>query len=1341
MLELRQITKAYRTASLTQTALDSVSVAFRDNEFVAILGQSGSGKTTLLNVVGGLDHFDSGDLVIDGTSTKDYRDRDWDAYRNHRIGFVFQAYNLIAHQSVVENVELALTLSGVSRAERRQRALAALERVGLAAHVRKRPSQLSGGQMQRVAIARALVNDPEIVLADEPTGALDSATSVQVMDLLRQVADERLVIMVTHNPELAHQYATRIVELADGQIVADSDSYVPGAEVAQAGQAPALVEADAPGTTPELASVLPAGLGGRSQSGGAAGPEAALGSPAGPGVPGQCAPWPALQPAGGGAGEAPARGERRRRSGGGAARTRMGFLTALGLSLGNLLTKKGRTLMTSFAGSIGIIGIAAILALSTGVNAYIARTEEEALTSYPLSIQSSGMELEDPDEGAQVTDAPEGELTTTPSFAAMLRSQKSNDLASLKRFLDSDERIAAHTAAVEYRYRLTPRIYQVPGGPEDPLVQVSPDQALEPLAPAASVGPFSSIVSLDAFRQLPAATDLYEHQFDVVAERWPAGADELVLVLDSHGAMPDAYEYTLGLRDHAELDAIMERYLSGQGTGAEGAGGEQGSSQAGDEQADGEQTGVQVSEPAASPSAQPTDAGQEARTYRYEEVVGRQFSLVPASALYAYDAEHQVWTDRSEQPDVVRQAVQDGDRLTVVGVVRAQDTTTSLSPGLAYTPALTHKVIDQAAASQIVQDQRAHPDTDVFTGRPFAELAAQGGAGASSSLDFTSLFTVDGQALRSAFTIDADRLQAQMAGAAGDLSAGLGSLGNLSDAAGQGASGLAGGALAPGAGTDLSGIDLSGLDLAGAADGALDPDRLAESIDAANLAQLVRTYPELGQMDLVAAVRAALADGVIQDGAGDHLAREVLPGIIAGWPEYYAAHAGQGGGGEPGASDMPTPGGTEGPTPSGTAAPTPLATQEPDGEEDGGQAASGEPADGAATGGTGGEASAGTSGAEGTDSTPTGPDLLGLVRDYLTSQPVRDQLDQALASGRVVDSARLTENLAAALGRDPALQDVAAQVSRDVATQVTTSITDGLVPALSQAVGQAVTTQVSQAMGQALARMTAQIGQAVAAQMQATTTRLAHTLPAAISQAMSVDEGAFAQAFQPAMSQEDLAALMSTLMSTSVPTLEGNLTELGWADTARPSQIDIYPTSFADKDAVKDVLTQYNADARAAGHSERVITYTDIVGTLMSSITRIVDIISWMLIAFVSISLVVSSIMIAIITYISVLERRKEIGILRAIGASKADVRHVFNAETVIEGLLAGLLGVGVTLLLCLPANLVVDRMYDVYPIAQLPVLAGVALVAISVGLTVLAGLIPSAKAAREDPVEALRSE
>ena len=557
MLELKEIVKAYQTANLVQVALNKVSVAFRDNEFVAVLGQSGSGKTTMLNVIGGLDRFQSGDLVIDGISTKDYKARDWDAYRNNRIGFVFQAYNLIPHQSVLANVELALTLSGVSRSERRKRALDALTRVGLKEHVHKKPSQMSGGQMQRVAIARALINDPEILLADEPTGALDSKTSVQVMDLLRDVARDRLVIMVTHNPELAHEYATRIVELADGCIVADSDPLVPTAEDQRAAK--------------------------------------------------------------------PAR------------RTSMGFVTALSLSANNLMTKKGRTLMTSFAGSIGIIGIAAILALANGTNAYIQKTEEETLGSYPLTIQKSGVDMTaalstSASDSKKDTPAPDGQVGVSQmrTFADTIRDAKTNDLASLKTYLDNNGgNVETMVNAIEYDYDVVPQIFQ--SDTSKSTVQVSPDQSMKQMEAGFGSGAFGSMMQTNAFYQMPATASLYTSAYDLVAGSWPSGANQVVLVLDEDGNIPNLFEYTLGLKDHKEFDDLMRTYYQGTLGGKT-------------------QSGAQTNAQSATSDA----------TYDYSTILSTTFRRINAFDKYTWDETYKVWTDRSSDADYMKKLVDDG---------------------------------------------------------------------------------------------------------------------------------------------------------------------------------------------------------------------------------------------------------------------------------------------------------------------------------------------------------------------------------------------------------------------------------------------------------------------------------------------------------------------------------------------------------------------------------------------------------------------------------------------------------------------------------------------------------
>ena len=1116
VLELKGITKSYTTASLTQVALDHVSVAFRDNEFVAILGQSGSGKTTMLNVVGGLDHFDGGDLVIDGISTKDYRDRDWDTYRNNRIGFVFQSYNLIPHQSVLSNVELALTLSGVRPKERRRRALAALEEVGLADHVHKLPSQLSGGQMQRVAIARALINDPAILLADEPTGALDSQTSVQVMDLLRDVARDRLVVMVTHNPDLARRYATRIVELADGHIIADSDPYTPGTAQTRAA--------------------------------------------------------------------APAR------------RASMSVLTALALSFNNLMTKKGRTLMTSFAGSIGIIGIALILALANGVNAYIAKTEEDTLSSYPLTIQRSATDYsalltQTQEGGAESGDAQSGSgagggrVTTRDTLRSLFGSTSTNDLASLKSYIDSDGGgIDSHVRAIEYKYDVTPQIYL--SDTSAGVQKVNPESAFE------SLGTFaSSSYSMNSFTQLASDQSLYEDQFAVKAGRWPTKANELLLVLDGQGQITDLTEYAMGLRDRSELTSMVQAYQSQRSVDITGS----------------------------------------SQTYSYDQLMKVSFSLVNAAGRYEHDDTYGVWTDRSSDQSFMDKLVSQGEKLGIVGIVEPKDGKDSalLGAGIYYTPALTTQVMDAAANSPIVKDQLAHPAVDVFTGKTFAQEAS---GNKDNQIDLSSLFSIDTDKIQAAFRVDPNALQAGMSSL--DLS-GI-------DTSSLGSTPL-----------DLSRIDFSDL-----GPGALDLSDV--NLSDVALEDLSKEFPQLADVDYATIIQKSLSDGAVKDTAGQAVGT-LMTTLLGDFQTYYAQH-----------KDDHT-------------------------------------------------------NADGT------PDVARIVMDFLDQDSVKDQINTVLTSDKVIDSDKLTANLTAALGQDPAIQ----QISEAVQTQLVQAIAGQVSKSLSSSISRALSTYVSNAISTTMTQMMTSLQNQIQAQLNAAMGTLTNNLRSAIS----IDQSAFADAIHLNMDQKQLTALLSTLMSTKVATYDTNLTALGYAQVSDPSQIDIYPTSFSAKDQVKQILSDYNTRAKDAGQTSKVIAYTDLVGVLMSSVTRIIDIISWMLIAFVSISLVVSSIMIAVITYISVLERKKEIGILRAIGASKRDVSHVFNAETVIEGLLAGIMGVLITVALTIPANAIVSSKFGVDGIAQLPVTAGLVLILISVALTVVAGLLPAGKAAREDPVEALRSE
>lgn len=1252
MLELREISKSYVTSALTQVALDDVSVTFRDNEFVAILGASGSGKTTMLNVIGGLDHFDSGDLVIDGVSTAHYKDRDWDAYRNARVGFVFQSYNLIPHQSVVANVELALTLSGVSRGQRRRRALAALETVGLAEHSHKRPSQLSGGQMQRVAIARALINDPEIVLADEPTGALDSTTSVQVMDLLQEVARQRLVIMVTHNPELAHQYATRIVELADGRIISDSDPVVGESEDAgedagvaggvagdgAAGVAGVAVDGDGAATVgstgaaraareaaalnDDTAQIPAVSAGEQAYGSGAEGDDAAEGDGATEGDEGAAGDAGGLAEGAGavvGRKESQHRASRRRtdraakrrghnknradasRPGRRPRRVSMGPLTALGLSFTNLMTKKGRTAMTSFAGSIGIIGIALVLALASGANNYIITTQERAMASYPLTIERVGMDLTGVLSTSAASEAApnDGKIHTASQLSNVTASMKTNDLTSLQSYLKANGgNINKYVRTIEYNYGINPRIY-LPKSSKGP-VQVNPDVTFN--EGSTNFGAFQSMTSTNIFKQLANDRSLYVNSYDVVSGRWPTAANELVVALDSNGRLPERLEYTLGLRDYGQLQNAMAKLRQNEG--------------------------VKLKNSAA--------------TWAPQQILGAKFKLVNVPDLYKYDAKYKVWSARDNDAAALKQIVAAGTDLKIVGIVKPTSSgggfgqSSVLSPGIYYTGALTQQVIAKAAASPIVKQQLADPKRNVFTGKTFEEEAKEH---ANPQIDLSSLITIDQDKLMAAFKFDPS-----------SINAGLNNL----DFSGIDLSGAVGNVQ-----LDLSSLDLSqmpAIDLNG-----LDASKLDYS-------SLQKQFPQLANIDLAKVVQAALANGAIKPGGSQALSN-ILTQVVGGFIPWYAQHGGDDGDG--GGSGTP-----------GQADPAKIAAA---------------------------------------------------VTKYLQTEQVQKLLAPIFSGDTIIDRAKLTANITQALGNDPAVQQIAENVSADLASQISSKVANALsstvTTALSKAVGQLLQSSLNQLMITLQTQLTAQVQNAMGQIM------------GNLSSAMQVDANKLKDAFKFNMKPEEIAALLTQLLNPNATTARANLLTLGYARADQPERIDIYPKSFADKDHVKSILANYNAEAKAKKQTGKVIVYSDLVGMLMSSITNIINIVTALLVAFVSISLVVSSIMIGIITFISVLERRKEIGILRSIGASKADIRRVFNAETLIVGALAGLLGVGVSVLVTIPANIYVADRFGVQDIATLPVGAGVILVVISMGLTFLAGLLPASKAAREDPVEALRGE
>ena len=1100
MLQLNHIKKEYKTGDLVQKALDDVSLNLRDNEFVAILGPSGSGKTTLLNVIGGLDRYDSGDLIINGISTKKYTDRDWDSYRNHTIGFVFQSYNLIPHQTVLSNVELALTISGISGAERRSRATKALEQVGLGDQLHKHPSEMSGGQMQRVAIARALVNNPDILLADEPTGALDSDTSIQVMELLKEVAKDRLVVMVTHNPELAEQYATRIVRLRDGVIQSDTAPFAP----------------DDSALVPPVHKNL--------------------------------------------------------------GRSSMSPLTALALSFNNLLTKKTRTLLTAFAGSIGIIGIALILSLSAGVSNYIQEMERSTLSEYPLQISTTGVDLaalldpgsytsavaDNTNVGAtSASSTPEGMVTVRELLSQLTEDNSSvNDLASLKKYLDSNEcTISEDAASIEYTYGTVPLIYRQ--NKDGTVRQIFPDSSLSALNNTTSAaGIVSSMTNQSVFTEMAEEPSLYEDQYDVKAGRWPESYNEAVLVLNSDGSISDYALYILGIEDDSVMMRFLQEYAKNKNTPA------------------------------------PTGYG----TYPYDTFVGLKYKIVTNSDYYVYDEERQIWRNRSDDEAYVEQLVENSPDLTIVGVVqpRADASSTILPIGVAYTHALTYYAIDHAAKSEVVKQQLADPEVNVLTGERFDADQRE------PDLDISSLFSVDTDMLKDAFQFDASKLRFDLSGAF-DLQDGSFDFSSILDpSAFQ---------------LDLSDLDLSDIDMS---------DVELPDMDALDLSQL------FADMDL------SVSEDALQS---------LMKKIMNGYKRYIIGNG-----------------------------------------------------------------------------------ILNLDKIGFSSYMESDQFKQLLSEsmGDLLDTTGLQEQFTASLQQN--LQGIMTSYLQSYSEQLSQKLGEALQTKLTAA----IQTQMSTVMQQLMTQLTTQFSQQIQSAIQNNIAQLSSQ----VEDALKIDPTVFQSAVQVNMSTDDLVDLVKMNLQSSTTSYSSVLGALGYSDYAKPGSIWIYPKSFEAKNRIVDSLNAYNAAMRAQGEEDKVIVFSDTVGTLMSAVTKIVDMVSNVLVAFVAISLAVSSIMIGVITYISVLERRKEIGILRAIGASKHNVSEVFNAETFIIGMCSGVIGVGLCLLLLIPGNMLIHSIAGTTSVtAVLPPKAALVLIVLATLLTILGGLIPARSAAKCNPVTALRSE
>ena len=1052
MLQIQNICKEYRTGDLIQNALSGVSLNLRDNEFVSILGPSGSGKTTLLNIIGGLDRYDSGDLIINNVSTKHYRDRDWDSYRNHTVGFVFQSYNLIPHQSVLANVELALTIGGISKKERKRRALEALEQVGLREQAHKKPNQMSGGQMQRVAIARALVNNPDILLADEPTGALDSETSVQVMELLKQVARDRLVIMVTHNPELARDYSTRIIKLHDGKIVDDSDPYVPEEQ----GQ-----------TAPQHKNL---------------------------------------------------------------GRAAMSIFTAFHLSLNNLLTKKARTLLTAFAGSIGIIGIALILSLSTGFQNYIDQIQEDTLTSYPLSVMA---DTADPTTALlsmvseKSEDAEDGVVKEEQYMQTMFSTIGKNDLKTFKRYLEEEQdKIGDMVSLLRYQYAVSPMVFTT--NSDEEIVQLNPSTIMATLSGGSSM---MSSMSTSIFYELVDDEKTLTSQYDMLRGTWPKNYDEVVIVLPDAHTISDLLLYGLGVRDSAELEKNVADLMEGK----------------------------------------IIEEKTEPLTLTYDELMQLPLKLVDASETYRYNKKYDVYEDMADNQKYMREVYEDAIDLKIVGIVCPAEGTASMgmTTGVAYTKNLTEYVIAKAEESELVAKQLANDEVDVFSGKRFDDDSQESG------LDFGDMISVDTALLSEAFggNVSQTEIEKMTKGYMGEISGAI-----TTD-------------------TKKAKEDLENTF------STLATDMLTDYIEN-NALPMVENTAEIKAEDIEVMVSAHMKT----DRAVSALAK--------------------------------------------------------------------------------------------------------LEKEYLVPKENFASLYQELLKG-------MLQGYVGMFGENPAYltkDAIEPLVTQTAGTDMVVSTLETLAGKMTEAVMQkTILTKVGELTGE---------------------------LMSTVAGSFQVDEKKIAAAFKFDMTEEDLTRLMRTMTEKSVEkNARTNLLSLGYQDLSEPTSISFYFPSFEAKEEFLAFLNDYNQKMEKEDE-EKVIQYTDLTGIMMSSVQTIVNAVSYVLIAFVSISLIVSSIMIGIITYISVLERTKEIGVLRAIGASKKNISSIFNAETFIVGLCSGILGILVTLALLQPINAVIHALMGNKDItAVLPTAGAIVLVLLSVILTLISGLIPSKKAAKKDPVLALRTE
>ena len=1168
MLQIKNIAKQYKTGDLIQTALNGVSLNFRDNEFVSILGPSGSGKTTLLNIIGGLDRYDSGDLIINNVSTKNYKDRDWDSYRNHTIGFVFQSYNLIPHQTVLANVELALTIGGISRKERKQRALDALEKVGLKEQAHKKPTQMSGGQMQRVAIARALVNDPDILLADEPTGALDTETSVQVMELLKEVANDRLVIMVTHNPELAELYSTRIVKLKDGNIIDDTDPFQIDTE--------------------------------------------------------------ALEP------------PKHRNLG----KASMSRFTAFSLSLNNLMTKKARTILTAFAGSIGIIGIALILSLSTGFQNYIDQIQEETLTSYPLSVYKETADMTSMLLNMVSGDGEKGDDTDLVEeqqyISNMFSSIGNNDLKSLKNYLEENkEKVDEMVSNTRYTYSVSPVVYTTDCN--DEITKLNPNNMIASLSGGSTTSTISMMQgsASSVFNEMTDDRKTLEEEYDVLAGKWPEAYDEAILVLTEPNGISDLLVYSLGLRENSELKSMITDLMAGN----------------------------------------EVETDNEPMEFTYEDLMSVPLKVVDASATYKYNEEYDIYEDMSDDEDYMKKVYEDAMDLKIVGIVCPKEgtNTMTLMSGVAYTKDLTQHIIDTAKESELVKKQREDMDVNVFSGKRFDDEDEESG------LEFADMISVDKDMLSEAFgtNISEDDISAMTKDYMGQISKSI--TVDTSKAEADFKAGL---------------VTLATDMLNDYVDKNYNEATKCAMLKMGDVDSVVNSYMKTKKCKKL--LTSLEKKYIVPADTFSEIYAQMLKGVMQG----YIGMA---------ASQMPgTDGSTETPTP-GTEGTTETPSTGTEGTTE------------APTTSTEGTTEAPTAGTEGTTTTPaTGTE--GTTEKKTTVVPESSDPTGTDATGTgFTQTSTKKVKVTKTTGADnaPDMSNVAVPVTKEIITQMMPQLTT------QEAVNTACK-QISSAMTEAVMQ------KEVLTKVGEMTGKLMGTM----ASAFNVDQSKIAGAFQFDLSEDELSRLMETMMSGNTESnADTNLILLGYQDVEEPTAISFYFVDFDAKEKFTDFLDAYN-DRMEKEDEDKVVSYTDLTGILMSSVSTIVDSVTYVLIAFVSISLIVSSIMIGIITYISVLERTKEIGVLRAIGASKKNISSIFNAETFIVGLFSGMIGIGVTAALIIPINKVIHTVTNNYDInAVLPLNAAIVLVALSIVLTLIGGFIPSKQAAKKDPVLALRSE